>query len=85
MFRFAQLKRRFPGGDSRMVVPESSHLQDISTLANRAFRQAARIAMERSGFVVVAEDEWVVRKYPDGRIERISPLPKVKRPEKLVL
>jgi len=46
----------------------------LISAANRGFRQAAKEAMELMGYVVIAKDGWVVKKFADGRIEKISPL-----------
>lgn len=35
------------------------------------FKEVAKQAMETMGHIVVAEDGWVVKKYKDGRIEKI--------------
>ncbi|HRH36574.1 MAG TPA: hypothetical protein PKY12_16020 [Catalimonadaceae bacterium] len=83
--RFAEVRRRVGNRSQRSVWKGSGHVREIANLANRAFRQAAQSAMVVSGFVVVAENDWVVKKFQDGRIERISPIEKINRPKKLVL
>ncbi len=40
--------------------------------AKTAGRQAARKAMATMGFVVTTNRGWIVKKYADGLIERIS-------------
>ena len=48
-----------------------------------AVRRAAKESMEIMGYVVVAEDGWVVKKFKDGRIERLSELEKSNGPHAL--
>lgn len=52
---------------------------------NKACKEASEDAMASVGFVVVAEEGWVVRKYPDGRIERIKPIDTVEQPKTIHL
>jgi hypothetical protein len=40
--------------------------------AHAAGKKAAGAAMDEMGYVVVAENGWVIKKYADGRIENIS-------------
>ena len=40
--------------------------------AKTAGKKAADAAMHKMGFVVTVQDNWVVKKYADGQIERIS-------------
>lgn len=53
--------------------------------ASPAFRKASREAMEIKGYVIKAENGWVVREDKDGKITRISQLEPVKRPSIIVL
>ena len=46
----------------------------LISAAKRGFREAAKEAMELMGYVVIAHDGWVVKKFADGRMEKISPL-----------
>ena len=48
--------------------------RDTVRLARAAGVKAAAKAMNVMGFVVVAENGWVIRKYNDGRKERIAPV-----------
>lgn len=43
-------------------------------LARTAFRKAAKESMERMGYIVVAEHGWIIKKFRDGRIERLHEL-----------
>ena len=45
-----------------------------------AVKKAAEESMEIMGFVVVAEKGWVLKKFKDGRTERLSKLDTVSGP-----
>ena len=53
----------------------------LISAARSGVRDAARNTMAVMGFVVVAEDGWVVRKYPNGDSERIEPIPQPDNPK----
>lgn len=42
--------------------------------ASKAVVEAAENAMEVAGYVIRVEDEWVVKEYKDGTIERLEKL-----------
>ena len=46
----------------------------LASAARRGIRVAAAKTMQVMGYTVVAQDGWVVKKYADGAIEKISPL-----------
>lgn len=46
----------------------------VASAAKRGIRRAARRAMVVMGYIVVVQDGWVVKKFPDGTIEKIEPL-----------
>ena len=46
----------------------------LVSAARAGFRIAATDAMRVMGYTVVAEDGWVVKKYPDGSFEKIKNL-----------
>jgi hypothetical protein len=46
----------------------------VVATAKAAGRRAAKKAMEVMGYVVVSEDGWVVKKFKDGRVEKMSKL-----------
>jgi hypothetical protein len=46
----------------------------ISRKSKRAFRDGARRAMTANGYVVIVYDGWVVKKFSDGKIEKIEKL-----------
>ena len=48
--------------------------------AKRGFIQAAKNAMEEMGYVVVAQDGWVVKKFPDGTFVKISQIKQINLP-----
>lgn len=50
-----------------------------------AVRKASARAMELEGFIVKADNGWVVRHYADGRIERLKRISTVKPTSKIVL
>ena len=42
-------------------------------------------AMDLMGYVVKQKNDWVVKVYADGRVEKISEIKKAKRPKRFVL
>lgn len=44
----------------------------VSNKSRSAFQEGAKRAMETNGYVVVAQDGWVVKKYSNGNIERLE-------------
>ncbi len=52
----------------------------LISATKKGFKQAAKEAMELMGYVVVAMDGWVVKKYADGRIEKISEIEQIELP-----
>ena len=44
----------------------------VVTKAKTAGRVAARKAMVTMGFVITAKSGWIIKKYADGSIEKIS-------------
>jgi len=46
----------------------------LASAARTGIRKAAEETMRIMGYTVIAENGWVVRKYADGRIEKISPI-----------
>jgi hypothetical protein len=57
----------------------------LVTAAKAGIRRAARETMELMGYTIVAQGNWVVKKYQDGHTERISPITRHKRPANIVL
>ncbi|GAA4419263.1 hypothetical protein GCM10023187_53400 [Nibrella viscosa] len=50
-----------------------------------AVRQASQKAMEVSGYIIQAQDGWVVRLDRDGQETRLAPINRVERPAQLIL
>ena len=46
----------------------------LVSAAKRGVRQAAEETMQLMGYNVIAKGGWVVKKYADGRIEKIEPI-----------
>ena len=46
----------------------------VSRKSRSAFQEGARRAMKTNGYVVIALDGWVVKKYSNGNIERLEEL-----------
>lgn len=57
----------------------------LISATKKGMREAAKETISVMGYNVVSEDGWIVKKYPDGRIERIKQMEEVKRPAKLIL
>ncbi|HEY4110405.1 hypothetical protein [Puia sp.] len=46
----------------------------LVSAARSGIRKAAKETMEIMGFVVIVKDGWVVKKYRDGKIEKLERL-----------
>ncbi|GAA4743519.1 hypothetical protein [Flavisolibacter ginsenosidimutans] len=57
----------------------------LVSAAKSGIRKAAAETMEVMGYVIIAEDGWLVKKYADGRTEKISPIERANPNESLVL
>lgn len=44
----------------------------LASAARSGIRKAAAETMHVMGYTVIAENGWVIKKYADGRIERMS-------------
>jgi hypothetical protein len=42
-------------------------------------------SMSLMGYVVIQQGNWVVKKYPNGKVVKIKAIKKIKRPKTLVL
>ncbi len=49
----------------------------LVSAAARGFKKASAEAMQLMGYIVIAKDGWVVKKYADGKIEKLSPIEQV--------
>ena len=57
----------------------------LASAAKAGIRKAAAETMEVMGYVIIAEDGWLIKKYADGRKEQISPIERVNPNETLAL
>jgi hypothetical protein len=46
----------------------------LAGAARTGIRKAAAETMHVMGYTVIAENGWVIKKYADGRIEKLSPI-----------
>lgn len=46
----------------------------LVSAAKQGFRKAAQETMKVMGYNVIARDGWVMKIFPDGHVEKISPL-----------
>lgn len=46
----------------------------VTRKSKSAFQEGARKAMSTNGYVVIAHEGWVVKKYSNGNIERLEEL-----------
>jgi len=46
----------------------------LASAARAGVRKAAKETMKLMGYTIIADKGWVVKKYEDGHIEKISPL-----------
>ena len=46
----------------------------LLSAAKRGIREAAEETMQVMGYVIIARNGWVVKKYADGRVETITPI-----------
>lgn len=57
----------------------------LEAAARRGFRAAAKETMAVMGYNVIVKDDWVVKIFPDGSIEKIKPLNSKNGHHKLIL
>lgn len=72
---------------SPKVWPKASPYRDALFLQviKEAGYQAAQRGMASMGFIVAAENDFLIKQYPDGRTEKISSIEKVPLPEIITL
>jgi hypothetical protein len=46
----------------------------LVSAARAGVRKAADETMKLMGYTIIADNGWIVKKYTDGRIEKISPI-----------
>ncbi|WP_289029271.1 hypothetical protein [uncultured Algoriphagus sp.] len=57
----------------------------VKRKAKKAFTSGAQQAMESNGFVIVAENGWIVKKTKDGEVQRIKEINSDSADLKLIL
>jgi hypothetical protein len=57
----------------------------LSSAASAGIRLAAARTIRVMGYTIVAENGWIVKKYPDGRVLKIKKLAKQKKNLRFVL
>jgi hypothetical protein len=57
--------------------------QVLEAAARKSIRRAAKETMEVMGYNVIARDGWVIKLFPDGSFEKISPIEKINQNPKL--
>jgi ribosomal protein S19E (S16A) len=72
---------------SSKVSTETAYLtkRDVIRVASAAVKRASVKAMQTAGYVIKAENGWVVRENEDGSIDRIKEIKGASSPNKLVL
>lgn len=71
--------------DTKRISCSAFTREVLINASSQAIQQASKQAMDTSGYVVVAEEDWVVRIYKDGHRERISRIEPIKRPQSIKL
>jgi hypothetical protein len=58
----------------KSAIQPSAYLtkRRLASAARAGVRKAAKETMKLMGYTVIADKGWVVKKYEDGRIEKIS-------------
>jgi hypothetical protein len=71
----------------KIAVPGSNNLtkEILVTAAKTGFARAAAETLKVMGYNTVVHKGWVVKKYADGRIEKIKKLTETDSKEKLAL
>jgi hypothetical protein len=71
----------------KAVVANKTYLtkRRLASAARAGIRIAAAKTMKVMGYTVVAQDGWVVKKYPDGSVEKIKQLVSQKKNVKFIL
>ena len=64
----------------KVEEPETTYLttRAIERALSKATRHLTEEAMDLMGYVITVEDNWVVKKYKDGKVERIEEIERVK-------
>lgn len=56
----------------------------LKQATSKGIKAASKNAIDVADSVVIVKDGWVVRRFKDGNVDKISKLPKV-RPDQIVL
>jgi len=49
----------------------------LESIARKGVQEAETKTIKIMGFNVIAREGWIVKEFPDNRIERISPIPQL--------
>lgn len=52
----------------------------LASAARSGIRKAALDTMRVMGYIVVAEQDWIVKKYADGTVQKLEPIVKDESP-----
>jgi hypothetical protein len=64
---------------------DSFNAKLFKRVVENAGYQAAQHGMQAMGFIVVAEKDFIVKQYPDGRTEKIASIDKIPKLESIIL
>jgi hypothetical protein len=56
---------------------ENNHPPDPGSVrlqAAIAYRNAEEETLELAGFIIIRQEDWIVKRWSDGRIEKLQPL-----------
>jgi len=67
------MAKKTPSGRSKKRAYLTKRI--LISAATSGIRDAAKETMATMGYVVIAEDGWVIRKFADGTREKIEPIP----------
>ncbi|HEV2480598.1 MAG TPA: hypothetical protein VGS79_13070 [Puia sp.] len=67
------MAKKVPSGSSRRKAYLTKRI--LVSAARSGVRDAAKETMATMGYVIIAEDGWVIRKFADGTREKIEPIP----------
>ena len=68
-----------------MIELEDLTPVQLNAIVSNAFNNAAEEAMQVMGYIMIAEDGWVIKLFADGTKEKIKELEVVPRPETIIL
>ena len=63
--------------DSVTITKKENYITKriVKRVAKSAFTKAAKESMAIMGYNVIAHEGWIVKKYADGKIEKLNPIP----------